>query len=158
MTSHWALIQARNPPLPAGIVGRHRRDPPLEGLVQLLTTAQQSYCMKSYLDGSFTSKEHAESRGCSQSLLTRGNYHINAPFVHLDQLARDGTDTIQYHLIFSIHHLIANEIKVHAPASRGKLSLRQRQSIQCQIRQLVMRSAVWGRVIFRRNVPVEVST
>jgi len=152
------LIQTQNPLLPAGIVGRHRCDPPLKGLFQLLKITQQNYRKKSYLDGSFTSKKHTESRGCGQSLLTRGNYHVNAPFVHLDQLACDGTDTIQYHLIFSIRHLVTNGIKVHAPASRGKLSSRLRQSIECRIKQLVTMSAEWSRVVFRRNVPVDVST
>ena len=49
---------------------------------------------ESHLDGAIAGNEYAESRWCTQTLLTRGYHHVNTPFIHLDQLARDGADTV----------------------------------------------------------------
>ena len=66
---------------------------------------------ESHLDGAIAGNEYAESRWCTQTLLTRGYHHVNTPFIHLDQLARDGADTVQNYLMILISGLIVDNLK-----------------------------------------------
>ena len=54
--------------------------------------------MEANLDGSLASNKDAEPRRCTQTLLTRGHDYVDAPFIHLDQLACNGTDAVQNYL------------------------------------------------------------
>lgn len=49
-----------------------------------------------------TGNKDAEAGRCTQTLLACGHYYVDTPFVHLDQLACDGTDTVQDYLISPI--------------------------------------------------------
>ena len=99
-----ALTRAQDTPLPASVVGRHGCNPVLESLFVLSTVGQKELRRGINLNGAFANNKDTESWWCTQPLLSRGHDYVNTPFIHLDQLARYGTNTVQDYLVLRISH------------------------------------------------------